>query len=314
MNDGGRTGPTPLELAVHRALRRQHHPVDHRRHDAGRPPGRHRRLASVRQQRREQPAHGRAVRDHELPATITATPFQARRHHHLQRLRRRLHVVQPGHRHRRRRRQPHPAGDRRRRLHPRAWSAWSGSRTTTTTCAACRSPKTAPPSHSPPRPRALRPPALPALRLVGRQAATWRTTCCSSPTTPRTPYFIRKVTLDPRPQAPELGLQHRSGHVHPAGLGGRPALLRPRGGRPHRQRAARLAASRQHPAAGLATYFGGPGTQTGLLQSPTALAVTNPGVGADPRGRRPNRSLRPQRQPRQVLRRGPAHSGSSHPG
>ena len=91
-------------------------------------------------------------------------------------------------------------------------------------------------------------------------------------------YFIRKVTLDPETGAiswdssTALGMftlpvsaaaLHSSGRVVAVHTdSGRAGWLHPA----------------ETPRPGLATYFGGSGTQTGLLQSPTALAVTNPGV------------------------------------
>ena len=66
-----------------------------------------------------------------------------------------------------------------------------------------------------------------------------------------------------------------------------------------------------------ATYSAGPGTEIGLLSSPIAVAVTNPGTVLDPGKRRlphhplPTRRVRPERQPQPLLRH--RHARRIHP-
>ena len=160
-----------------------------------------------------------------------------------------------------------------------ASSAWSGSRTTATTCRASPSTRTPTPSTSwrPTRNGYARPPFLLFDAFVAKQDQGNHVLLEPDDTTDA--YFVRSVSLDSTTgaitwdsTAPPLGtfmLPVSAAALHSSG---RVVTVHTDSGR----------VGTVHPAAtprpGLAAYSAGPGTEIGLLQSPTAVAVTNPGT------------------------------------
>ena len=216
----------------------------------------------------------------EMPAAITASDgVHAHRHHRLRPDGRRLHVVGRRRRHRHRRRQRHPRSDRGDDLHGGSgWPGSCGSRTTSTGCAASRSSRTAPRSPSAGRPARATPAAPSCCSTLSSAPPTSATTCCSNPTTSAT-----ATTSAPSPSTPPPA---RSAGTRPSSLGqftlpvdaaalhssGRVVAVHTDSGR----LAHVLPATTPQPP--LAAYSAGPGTEIGLLSSPTAVAVTNPGI------------------------------------
>ncbi len=136
-------------------------------------------------------------------------------------------------------------------------------------------------SHHHPRRRhapGLRPPPVPAVRLLRRRHRRRQ---------PRAARTRRHRSRLPRPaphhrprhRRPELGPHHLARLLSPPGQRRGPAFLRVGRGRPHRQRPAGTRAARRHPSARRwPPTRPGPAREIGLLSSPTAVAVTNPGI------------------------------------
>ena len=209
-------------------------------------------------------------------------------------------------RYRHRRRQGHPRSDRASTISTRpVWPASCGSRTTCTGCAASRWPRTAPPSPSAARPAGVRPPPVPAVRRVRRRDADWATTCCWNPTTPRRATTSAPSPSTPPPGALTLGPDRLARHLPPADVdaaalhsSGRVVAVHTDSGR----LAHVLPANTPRPP--LAAYSAGPGTEIGLLSLTRRRRRHQPRHRPRPRSRRlPARRLRPDRQPRPLLRR-----------
>ena len=91
-------------------------------------------------------------------------------------------------------------------------------------------------------------------------------------------YFVRQVTLDPDTGGITWDSSTALGTFSLPVSGGGVALVGSGSRSAHRHRPAGRAAPVATPRPGLAAYSAGIGTEVGLLQSPTAVAVTNPGT------------------------------------